>query len=95
MVLLRLLRDIRFDRSAVSSVGPAVLREAPSDEDANKLDSIMNEQQVFGSGIYGDGETNDGGITNILPIYDVLAANQSTTLCSNSAEGAYNGVDVR
>lgn len=85
------------DANALTSIYlfASVLRQSLSPEDAAGLDAIMNEQQIFGTGAYGSNETNDGGVDNILPIYASLQVNQSVNICSNNAEGAYNGVDVR
>ena len=55
------------------------------------LDLLMNSQQIFGTGFFSFGETNDGGISSALPIYKTVFANsESTTLCYNNINGAQN-----
>jgi len=55
------------------------------------LDLLMNSQQIFGTGFYGYGETNDGGISSALPIYKTVSANSGPVeLCYNNDNGTQN-----
>ena len=55
------------------------------------LDPLMNSQQIFGTGFYGYGETNDGGVSSALPIYKTAFANSGPTrLCYNNINGTQN-----
>jgi hypothetical protein len=55
------------------------------------LDLLMNSQQIFGTGFYGYGETNDGGVSSALPIYKTAFANSGPTrLCYNNINGTQN-----
>ncbi len=67
------------------------------------LDDLMASQQIFGRGAFGSDETNDGGVSDSLPIYQSLAVGSSVTLCTangnndsiNFRNDNYNGFDVR
>ncbi len=55
------------------------------------LDLLMNSQQIFGTGFFGFGETNDGGISSALPIYKTVSANSGPVeLCYNNDNGTQN-----
>ena len=47
------------------------------------LRALLNDQGIFGGGDKGAGETNNGGIESVLPVYhDISVANSPVTLCS-------------
>lgn len=59
------------------------------------LDSLMEEQNIFGRGLYGEGEVNDGGVYNALPLYIDLAADGAwVTACSTKIHGEENKLGV-
>ncbi len=53
----------------------ADLFRAHSSVDAAAVDSMLAAQSIFGTGPYGDGETNDGGSADNLPVYNELTVN--------------------
>lgn len=81
------------------------LRSILSISEETGLDDLMASQQIFGSGTFGRGETNNGGVPDSLPIYQTLTIGSFVTLCTvngiNTAlnpareNNDYNGFDVR
>ena len=58
-----------------------VRTESPSN--VADINALVEEQSIFGAGFDGEGETNDGGISVALPLYNVLTVNGAPTeLCS-------------
>ncbi|MFP6833997.1 MAG: hypothetical protein VB914_03830, partial [Porticoccaceae bacterium] len=77
-------------QTTIFSFAEILKNRQPSTIDLS-LDLLMNSQQIFGTGFFGFGETNDGGISSALPIYKTVFANsESTTLCYNNINGAQN-----
>lgn len=62
-----------------------------------EIDDLYTAQDIFGSGLYGAGETNDSGLTYSLPVYHELTPNGiPIEICSdNSADGEYNRLENR
>jgi hypothetical protein len=55
------------------------------------LESLLGEQLIYGTGIYGVDEINDGGETFNLPIYKLLQVNgAAVNVCSSSTFGKAN-----
>lgn len=55
------------------------------------LESLMQEQLIFGTDEFGAGETNNGGLAVELPIYkDVAANNVPVNVCSDAEYGEQN-----
>ncbi len=55
------------------------------------VDSLANTHGFTLNDIYGTGETNDGGIAQVLPIYRAITLNGSTVnVCSHTDAGEYN-----
>lgn len=53
--------------------------------DSAALDQLLSAQDISGSGIYGAGESNDGGDVNTLPIYTQLTVNgASEQVCTTN-----------
>ncbi len=81
------------------------LRSILSVSEEAGLDDLMTSQQIFGRGAFGSGETNDGGVSDSLPIYQTLVVGSSVTLCTVNGMNTiidpprrndnYNGFDVR
>lgn len=63
--------------------------------DAAEIDTLVQSFNIYGSGWWGEGETNDAGSAVTLPVYHRLYAGQQLNLCSDSDYQKYNGVDVR
>lgn len=55
------------------------------------LESLMQEQLIFGADEYGTGETNNGGLAVELPIYKNVSADDfPTNVCSDAEYGEQN-----
>lgn len=72
-----------------------VVKSLVSTQEAAAIDDILQASQVFGTGVFGENETNDGGLDHVLPVYRNLTSGNSVNVCVNNAAGEYNGVDVR
>jgi len=59
------------------------------------LTNLLNEFEIWGTGLYGHDETNDGGSDITLPLYHQLAPGNTVNVCSDSDYQDYNGHDVR
>ena len=58
---------------------------------ASEITALTNSQQIFGSGSFGVGESNDGGIADMLPVYLTLPTdNTAVNFCSVDNFGEYN-----
>lgn len=60
-----------------------------------ELNRLMESFSIFGSGGFGEGESNNAGFDALLPVYSRLTQGASTRVCSNKSSQQYNGVDVR
>jgi hypothetical protein len=82
--------------SGLTSIYPvmALIQQNHSDQ-AAAIRALMQGQSIFGSGLFGEGESNDGGQAFVLPIYHSLQPGQNTSLCSNNQWQETNGADVR
>ena len=57
--------------------------------DVSLVDSIAADNSITINDIWGTGETNDGGITSALPLYnDVTVGQQKTGLCTTGTDSA-------
>lgn len=55
------------------------------------IDALVNSEGINGTGSYGVGETNDGGITTVLPVFKTLTVGGApVTLCSTNDAGTNN-----
>lgn len=60
-----------------------LIEDNPSD--AGGIRSLAVEQDIFGTGFDGQGETNDNGVPEVLPIYQVATVNGSAVeVCSDN-----------
>jgi len=58
---------------------------------ASEVEALTDAQLISGSGQYGIGETNNGGISDALPVYILLFPNNNpVTFCSRDNNGEYN-----
>ncbi len=57
--------------------------------------AMLEGSAIYGSGWYGEGETNDAGSAVALPLYHTAVLGQTVNLCSDSGFQDYNGLDVR
>ena len=72
------------------------LKDQQTTENASKIDSLLNEQLIYGNGSDGYGETNNGGIPFVLPLYKQIFANgASEQVCYNNVAGALNKLGNR
>jgi len=71
-----------------------VRSEAPGNDAA--LDSLFTEQSINGTGFEGVGETNNGGISTALPVYNALVPDGTQIeVCSVDDEGDFNNLGNR
>lgn len=63
--------------------------------DGQLVDALLEAENITGTGNYGEDETNDGGISMVLPVYTLLLLGENLPLCSGKLAGELNGVDVR
>jgi len=60
------------------------------------IDQLITAEKISGQGYHGEGETNAGNLTNTLPLYKTVEADQSGTLiCSSSQIGVFNKLGNR
>lgn len=75
------------------------LKDISDTETDGLIDNLMLDENIIGSGLYGDGETNDGSANRsfVLPVYNVLSLGGTVNVCGNNLEGIVegNGLDVR
>lgn len=59
------------------------------------LDTLLQEQLIFGRGIFADGETNAANYSAVLPVYKRLSPDAvPIEICSSSRFGKYNKLGV-
>lgn len=59
------------------------------------FDSLLLEQNIVSTNAFGEGESNSGGYSGSLPVYKILATDNSpVTVCSTNRFGAYNKLGV-
>jgi hypothetical protein len=72
------------------------LKDQQSPTNRVKIDSLMNAQQIYGTGTNGSGETNNGGIASTLPLYPQIFSNSaSKQVCYNNSAGVLNKLGNR
>lgn len=54
------------------------------------INTLAQRYQVFGTGWFGDNETNNGGLATNLPVYRTLNVGGTTTVCSHNQNGIGN-----
>jgi len=58
---------------------------------ASEVEALTNAQLIFGSGAFGAGETNDGGLPDVLPVYEtILTDGTPVDFCSVDNFGDFN-----
>ena len=68
-----------------------ILKNQLSQSERLKVDNLLNAEQIFGIGVEGIGETNNGGINSTLPVYKTVFADSGTsTLCYSNKYGVIN-----
>ena len=83
---------------ALISIYPLLqgLKTRSSASNATVIDSMATERGIFGTGIYGGGETNDGDVTEALPVYTELTLNGAARrVCGTTEVGVYNKLGNR
>jgi hypothetical protein len=64
--------------------------------EAAAITSLMQNENIMGTGMYGSGETNDGGRPYALPVYHELSVGAVPfEICSDNATGEYNRLENR
>ncbi|MFL0811013.1 MAG: hypothetical protein K6L76_11410 [Agarilytica sp.] len=66
---------------------------------ASALDAMLQAEEIYGTGIYGEGETNASSqnASFLIPVYNSLGVGDTVNVCGNNREGLreWNGVDAR
>lgn len=63
---------------------------------ATAIADLMQREDISGTGIFGEGETNDGGRPYGLPVYyDLTVGTVPFEICSDNQEGEYNHLENR
>lgn len=78
--------------SALTSLYPFVDGlKARAGAPAAAIDALVKSQSVsvFGTGIYGAGETNSGDVTEALPVYTVLTLGGMQRVCGTATDVSY------
>jgi len=86
--------DITNDTEFVTIFNWAELLETQLTADESvELRRILGGNRIYGTDGYGAGESNDGGKTNSLPVYDQLSLGQTVIRCMDDQSGTYNKLD--
>lgn len=64
-------------------------------ESESQINELLMDQNIVGTGMYGEGETATGTVSFSLPIYQRLAPGETIEACSNNNLQEYNGLEVR
>ncbi len=59
------------------------------------IDSLLSSQDIAVTDDFGTGETNDGGDTRNLPVYQTLVVGGNVEICSYGSNGQYNKLGNR
>jgi len=92
------MTDELRDGVALNSIYPLLqgLSARTSTSDASVIDAMARERGIFGTGIYAAGETNDGGVTEALPVYtDLTLGGAARRVCGTTEIGVYNKLGNR
>jgi hypothetical protein len=65
----------------------SALKAAASGSSA-AVNALLNAESIFGADAFGAGESNDGAVPGVLPIYQLVALPSQTTFCTSAAAGA-------
>jgi len=72
------------------------LKDQQTTENTTKINNLMIAQQIYGTDTNGSGETNNGGIASVLPLYPQIFANgESKQVCYNNSAGVFNKLGNR
>lgn len=72
-----------------------VLKNRLPINDSGAIEDLMRAHNIFGTGSYAIGETNDGGQSISLPVYHDLTVGAKVNVCSNKTPKIFNGIGVR
>ena len=89
--------DAYIDNIALTSIYSFVdvLRDHVDASQSLAIDTLLSEHNIDGEGVYGEGETNNGGFTSSLPVYQLLDVGSIVTVCTDNEFGEYNLLDNR
>ncbi len=91
-----LTSDNYLDFEGVASVYPFIAelkRQNPAQAEA--ITALAESYGIYGEGMWGENETNNGGSDITLPLYQNLSEGNTKNVCSNNGDLAYNGMEVR
>jgi hypothetical protein len=57
---------------------------------ADQIDTLVQDQSIFGTDAFGAGETNSGGVAQALPIYTPVTVGGSKLVCGTASAGGIN-----
>lgn len=69
--------------------------QAQNPNSSDEIAALMQNFDIYGTGWWGEGETNDADANITLPIYHSLSLGGTVEVCSDGDTQEYNGVDVR
>lgn len=77
---------------ALTSIFPlaATLRSANPGA-ASGISTLLNGESISGTDAFGDGESNDAGVANVLPVYDTVVLNTPKAICTSAPFGSVDG----
>ena len=92
-----LASDAYIDNKAFISIYSFidVLRDHVDASESLAIDNVLSVHSIDGQGVYGEGETNDGGFASSLPVYQLLDVGLVATVCTDNEFGEYNTLDNR
>ncbi|SMF24810.1 hypothetical protein SAMN02745866_01637 [Alteromonadaceae bacterium Bs31] len=61
---------------------------------ASALSAMLEQEQIYGTGRFGEYEINDGGVDNALPVYRDMVQGELVEVCSGRQVVEYNGLGV-
>ena len=88
--MFEVLASVVRDGPALTSVYPFIDGlEARTGAPVAAIDALVQSHSVFGSGVYGVGETNAGGVSEALPVYTVLTPGGTQRVCGTASASSY------
>ncbi len=71
------------------------LKKVTNSEIEAEINNLMESHSIFGTGPFGENETNDGGLDRNLPVYRRLSLGENISFCTGNPYGEYNKLDNR
>jgi hypothetical protein len=71
------------------------LKNNSASQISTAISSAALSHNINGDDEWGSNESNNGGASGVLPIYNTLSLGTTVNVCTNDSEQIYNGLDVR